>query len=66
MMKLQDNGTGSGALADTIVAFRGARRGKRQAVAMSGAEINARLLVLLGICTTSAAVLLLAVHVLHG
>ena len=79
-MKLQDSGTGSGALAGNIIAFRGGRRGwsalseasvparpgKRQAAAMTGAEINARLLVLLGICTTTAAGLLLAVRILHG
>jgi hypothetical protein len=79
-MKLQDSGTGSGALAGNIIAFRGgprgwsalgqagvpARPGKRQAAAMTGAEINARLLILLGICTTTAAGLLLAARILHG
>jgi hypothetical protein len=33
---------------------------------VTGAELNARLLVLLGICTTSAAIALSAVHVLQG
>lgn len=36
------------------------------AAAISGAELNARLLLLLGICTTSAAIALSAVHVLQG
>jgi hypothetical protein len=33
---------------------------------MTGAEMNARLLVLLGICTTSAAIVLSTVHILQG
>jgi uncharacterized membrane protein YphA (DoxX/SURF4 family) len=41
------------------------RSGKRS-VAVTGAEVNARLLILLGICTTNAAVVLSAVHLLHG
>ena len=38
----------------------------RRPVAVTGAELNARLLILLGICTTSATVVLSAVHILHG
>jgi hypothetical protein len=37
-----------------------------RAAAMAGAALNARLLMLLGICTTSLVVVLSAVHVLHG
>ena len=33
---------------------------------MSGAELNARLMVLLGICVSSAAALVSAVHFLQG
>ncbi|HEX6121162.1 MAG TPA: hypothetical protein VFZ03_17075 [Dongiaceae bacterium] len=66
MKKLQDNGTGSGALAETIVIHQGAHREESQTTALSDAEINARLFILLGICTTSAAVLLFAVRILHG
>jgi hypothetical protein len=40
-------------------------RGKR-ATALSGAELNARLLILLGICTSSAAIILTATHILQG
>jgi len=32
----------------------------------AAAEINARLLILLGICSISASSVLLAVHILHG
>jgi uncharacterized membrane protein YphA (DoxX/SURF4 family) len=45
---------------------RPSSRSSKRLVAASGAEINARLLVLLGICTTNAAVVLSAVHLLHG
>lgn len=38
----------------------------RRAAALSGAELNARLLILLGICTSSAAIVLTAAHILHG
>ena len=41
------------------------RRGNRS-MALTGAELSARLLILLGICTTGAAGLLLAVRFLHG
>ena len=34
--------------------------------AVSGAEINARLLILLGICTTSAVIILTAAHMLQA
>lgn len=64
---------------DNVIAFPHARmrtvapapvpssvdRGMRQA-AVTGAELNARLLILLGICTTSATIVLSAVHILHG
>jgi hypothetical protein len=41
-------------------------RPSTRAAAMAGAELNARLLMLLGICTTSLVVVLSAIHVLHG
>ena len=64
---------------DNVIAFPRARmrtvapapvpsllnRGIRQA-AVTGAELNARLLILLGICTTSATIVLSAVRILHG
>lgn len=66
-------------LADNVVAFPGAHRtqvgtaasntlralphGVRPSAA-TGVEINARLLILLGICTTGAAVVLSAAHIL--
>jgi len=40
-------------------------RGRRP-VAISGAELNARLLILFAICTTSAAIAVSAVRVLQG
>jgi len=40
-------------------------RGKRS-VAISGAEFNARLLILFAICSTSAGIAVSAVHVLQG
>jgi len=67
------------ALPDNVVMFPGARRPcpqhqpaslrpapHRQAAAMSGAELNARLVVLLGICVSCAAALVSAVHFLQG
>jgi len=44
---------------------RAPRQGNRS-MALTGAELNARLLILLGICTTGATGLLLAVRFLHG
>ena len=41
-------------------------RQTRRLAAVAAAELNARLLILLGICTTSASSALLAVHLLHG
>jgi hypothetical protein len=38
----------------------------RRPIAVTGAELNARLLILLGICTTSAAIVLSVVHMLQG
>jgi hypothetical protein len=38
----------------------------KQAVAASGAGLNARLMVLLGICVTSAAIVISAVRFLQG
>ena len=64
-----------------VVAFPGAYRRRTQltaefpqspspygkrATALSGEELNARLLILLGICTSSAAIILTAAHILHG
>jgi hypothetical protein len=40
--------------------------GARRPAAVAGAELNARLLILLCICTTSATIVLSAVHILHG
>jgi hypothetical protein len=66
---------------DNVVAFPGAYRRRAQipmerphartprrerAVALSGAELNVRLLILLGICTSSAAIVLTAAHILYG
>jgi hypothetical protein len=38
----------------------------RRAAVMSGAELNTRLMVLLGICVTSAAAVVSAAHFLQG
>jgi hypothetical protein len=64
------------ALPDNVVVFPGTRRSRQQhptgsapprtAAALSGAELNARLMVLFGICVGSAAVLVSAVHFLQG
>jgi hypothetical protein len=75
-MNFQNHGH---ALPDNVVMFPGARRPRpqhevlpvrsaphRQAAAMSGAELNARLMVLLGICVSCAAALVSAVHFLQG
>lgn len=75
-MNLQNHGH---ALPDNVVMFPGARRPRpqdellpvrsaphRPAAAVSGAELNARLMVLLGICVSSAAALVSVVHFLQG
>jgi len=75
-MNFQNHGK---ALRDNVVMFPGARRPcpqhqriplrpapHKQAAAMSGAELNARLVVLLGICVSCAAALVSAVHFLQG
>lgn len=78
-MNFQDHGR---TLPDNVVAFPGVRRGSpqhqslaheqvqsaphRRAAVMSGAELNARLMVLLGICLTSATAVVSAAHFLHG
>ena len=72
-MNFQDHGH---ALPDNVVMFPGVRRSRLQsqslparskpAAAVSGAELNARLLVLLGICASSGAVLVSAAHFLVG
>ena len=75
-MNFQDHGH---ALPDNVVMFPGARRARpqhqspaarsaphRQAAVASGAALNARLMVLFGICVTSAATLVSAVHFLQG
>ena len=75
MMRLQENGASLGALPSNVIAFPGARRDRPAAnpvqrrgkpIAITGAELNARLLLLLGVCVTSATSALLAVHILHG
>ena len=69
-------------LPDNVVAFPSVRRTPpehqslahepvrsaphRRAAVMSGAELNARLMVLLGICVTSAAAVVSAAHFLQG
>ena len=67
------------ALPDNVVMFPGVRRSRlqhqsspvrsaphRPAAAVSGAELNARLLVLLGICVSGGAALVSAAHFLVG
>lgn len=64
------------ALPDNVVMFPGTRRSRpqhptgsaprRATAALSGAELNARLMVLFGICAGSAAALVSAVHFLQG
>jgi hypothetical protein len=77
-MNFQDDG--SNTLSGNVIVFPGTHRDgradaaeparpssprERRAVALSGAELNGRLLLLLGICMSSAAILLSAVHVLR-
>ena len=78
-MNFQDHGR---TLPDNVVAFPGVRRTRpqhqslahqpvqpaphRRAAVMSGGELNARLMVLFGICITSAAAVVSAAHLLHG
>jgi hypothetical protein len=78
-MNFQDHGR---TLPDNVVAFPGVRRTRpqhqsfahepvrpaphRRATAMSGAELNARLMVLLGICVTGAVAIVSAAHFLQG
>lgn len=62
-------------LPDNVVAFPGMRRTRpqhqsqepahRRAAVMTGAELNARLMILLGICVTSATALVSAAHFLQ-
>jgi hypothetical protein len=80
-MKLQDRCVNFGSLPTNVIAFPGAHRGRpapateashplphrtRQPAAIAGSELNGRLLILLAICTTSAVLLLSAVHILQG
>ena len=74
-MNFQDHGR---TLPDNVVMFPGARRTRplapettrptprRAAVALSGAELNARLMLLLGICITGAVAVVSAAHFLQG
>ncbi len=75
-MNFQDHGH---ALPDNVVMFPGARRPRlqhqslpvrpappRQSAVASGAELNSRLMILLGICVCSAAALVSAAHFLQG
>ena len=78
-MNFQDHGR---TLPDNVVAFPGVRRTRpqhqspaqepvrstphRRAAAMPGAELNARLMVLLGICVTGATAVVSAAHFLQG
>lgn len=54
------------AIASHDAALHPAPPRRRGAAALSGAEINARLLALLGICATGAAAAVSAVHFLQG
>jgi hypothetical protein len=75
-MKFQDHGR---ALPDNVVMFPGVRRPRLQHQSLpirlaphrppavtSGAELNMRLMILLGICVCSAAALVSAAHFLQG
>ncbi|MBA4098021.1 MAG: hypothetical protein C0484_14815 [Rhodospirillum sp.] len=78
-MNFQDHGR---TLPDNVVEFPGVRRTRsqhqslaheplrsaphRRAAAVSGAELNARLMVLLGICATGAAAVVSAAHLLQA
>ena len=78
-MNFQDHGR---TLPDNVVAFPGVHRSRpqhqslahepirsaphRRAAVMSAAELNARLMVLLGICVTGAAAVVSAAHLLQG
>ena len=74
MMKFQDHSAGPGAFPSNVVAFPRVSRSRAtlaprpmaRAVAITAADVNARLLVLLGICLSGATIALLAVHILHG
>jgi hypothetical protein len=74
-MKLHENAASADVLPGNVIAFPRAHRDrpaaapaqrKGKSVAITGAELNARLLLLFGICMTSATSALLAVHILHG
>ena len=80
-MNFRDQGVTLDTLPNNVIAFPGARRGclapiaetgrpspRRNArpAAITGAELNARLLMLLGICMTGAAIALSAVRILQG
>ena len=80
-MNFKDHGVNVDTLPDNVIAFPGVHRDRpatipetrhssprrnKQPVAITGAELNARLLILLGICTTSAALALSAVRILQG
>ena len=74
-MTLQNHGH---TLPDNVVMFPGARRPRPQhsfplhpaarkpAAAVSGADLNARLMILLGVCVSGAAMLVSVVHFLQG
>jgi hypothetical protein len=76
MMKLHDNAAVADVLPSNVIAFPLARRRcaaalpsshrSKQPAATAGSDLNARLLLLLGICVTSATRARLAVHILHG
>ena len=65
MANIQNHGSQREALSHKVIALPDMRRNRRMA-AVTGAELNARLLILLGICITSAALVLSAVNILHG
>lgn len=81
-MNHQDHRAMTNSLPDNVIAFPGTHRIRSaewagdvrcaaprpniRAAAMTGAEFNARLLILLGICTASLLAVLSAIHVMHG
>lgn len=80
-MNFPDHGVNLDTPPNNVIAFPGARRGRlapiaetshpsprrnTRPVAITGAELNARLLMLLGICMTGAAIALSAVRILQG
>jgi len=76
MTNFRSSSTQYAKLADNVIVFPGARRAcsaasvlrrqDRQTTDLAGADLNLRLLGLLGICVTSAILVVSAIRVLHG